>query len=62
MRDEHAAFYLSLVLCIMETVKEGEKKGGLRQRKLNDCISRVSDMVDLYRPEAWPYEMLVRAE
>jgi hypothetical protein len=53
MIDQHRAFYLSLALVILETVKDSETPKSARWNKLRNCIENVSRAVDIYRPEAW---------
>lgn len=53
MTDQHSAFYLSLCLVILETVKDHERPKSARYNRINNVIDSVSRAVDIYRPEAW---------
>jgi hypothetical protein len=61
MTDEHKAFFLSVALGAFESVKEHEKPGSTRYRKLDNALDNCLKAVDLYRPEAWSFEELNKA-
>lgn len=62
MTDQHKAFYLSLALSILETIKEHEKPKSARFNKIDNVIDGVSRATDIYRPVAWKYEEMKKAE
>ena len=61
MSDQHIAFYLSLCLVILETVKDAQKPKSARWNKLNNVTDSVSRAIDIFRPEAWGYDDLQKA-
>ncbi len=61
MTDQHSAFYLSLCLVILETVKDQERPKSARHNRLSNVVDGVSRAVDIYRPEAWGRDDLDKA-
>jgi len=57
MTDDHKAFFLSVALGCFETIKQEEKPGSARYRRLDNGLKAV----DMYRPEAWGFEEMNKA-
>lgn len=61
MSDPQKAFFLSVALGAFETVRNEEKKGSCRYRRLDNSIDNCLKAVELYRPEAWSFEEMEKA-
>lgn len=61
MLDKHKAFMLSVALGCLEAVIEDERPKSARWNRINGVIDSVSRAVNIYRPEAWPIDDLVKA-
>lgn len=61
MTVQHKAFFLSVALGCFEAVKEQEKPGGARHRRLENAVQNCLKAVDMYLPEAWGFEDMNKA-
>lgn len=61
MTDQHKAFFLSVALGAIESVRENEEPGSVRYRRMTAAIKEVCRVVDIYRPEAWGFEDMNKA-
>ena len=61
MTDDHKAFFLSVALGCFETIKQEEKPGSARYRRLDNALDNCLKAVDMYRPEAWGFEEMNKA-
>lgn len=56
--DAHKAFMLSLALGAIADVRQSEHPKSRRERLMMQCEDYVCDRIDIYRPNAWPPEMM----
>lgn len=61
MTDQHCAFYLSLVLVILNTVETELPDRSARRNRVAGVNKEVSRVVDFFRPFAWGKEDLDKA-
>lgn len=61
MTEQHTAFYLSLVLVILNTVEIGQPEKSARRNRLSSVNKEVSRAVDFFRPDAWGQKDLDKA-
>jgi hypothetical protein len=61
MTEQHTAFYLSLVLVILNTVEERQVPKSARQNRLKSVNQEVTRAVNFFRPEGWGKEDLDKA-
>lgn len=61
MSEQHTAFYLSLVLVILNSVQESFPAKSAKYNRLKSVNKEVSRVVDFFRPEGWGKEDLDKA-
>lgn len=61
MTEQHTAFYLSLVLVILNNVQEHQLPKSARFNRLNGVNKEVSRAVEFFRPAAWGKDDLDKA-
>ena len=61
MTDQAAAMLLNISLAAFETVRSEEKPRSARYVKMTKAIDKILEMIDIYRPEAWPAAELSKA-
>jgi hypothetical protein len=59
--DQHTAFYLSLVLVILNTVEERQPLKSARRNRLHGVNREVSRAIDFFKPQAWLHDDLDKA-
>jgi len=61
MTDHEKTFFLHIALAAFESVRASEKPKTARRTRMDRGIDRLLELIDVYRPEAWPAEMISRA-
>ena len=60
--DHGKALLLSLALGAIADVRQSEPRKSKRERLMMQCEDMVCDRIDIYRPNAWPPEMMAAAD
>ncbi len=56
MTDRHKAFFLSVALGCFEAVRNEERPGSTRYRKLDNAMDNCIKAVDLFNPDGFSFE------
>lgn len=54
MNDREKTMLLHVALGAFESVRDDERPGSLRHRRMSQGIDRLLGLIDCYRIEAWP--------
>lgn len=61
MNDQEKAFMIHVALGALDAVRESEPERSARRVRLEKAQERIVDLIDIYRPTAWPNAMMIRA-
>lgn len=61
MNDKEKTFLLHLALVAFESVRADEEPKTARFTRMDRGIDRLLELIDIYRPHAWPNELINRA-
>ena len=61
MTDREKAFLLHIGLAAFESVRADEPEKSARYIRLGKAMDRILELIDVYRPEAWPNGLMILA-
>jgi hypothetical protein len=61
MNDQQKAFMIHVALGALDAVRESEEPKSARYKRVDKAEDRILELIEIYRPLAWPTEMMVRA-
>jgi hypothetical protein len=61
MTDREKAYLLTMALAAFENVRDAEPEKTARRTRLDRGMDRLLELIDVYRPERWPNDLLIMA-
>ena len=61
MTDQHTAFYLNLILVILDTVEKELPEKSARRNRVSGVNKEVSRVADFFKPFAWEHDDCMKA-